>query len=425
MSESIQAIRGMPDLLPVEALRWQHIESVIAQLMHAYGYEEVRTPIIERTHLFARSVGEHTDIVEKEMYLLEDRKGDSLALRPEGTASVVRAAIASGLLRQGPQKWIYQGPMFRYERPQKGRQRQFHQFGLECFGLNGPLIEAECLQFCHDLWARLGLASAITLDINHLGNATSREAYTAALVEYLSEHISMLDADSQRRLTHNPLRILDSKHAGTRSVLDHAPKLENFLCEADQLAFQALQATLDQLGIAYTINPRLVRGLDYYTGLVFEWVSDALGAQSAVCAGGRYDGLVEQLGGDQIPAVGFAIGLERLVEITRLLEIDLAKPDQAIIILPIAGIDEAGTEALKQAQRIRDALPQLQVSVDLQGGKVTSQFKRASKAQARFALVLGEEELRTGKLTLKDLVKNDQSQYETFEQLIGAITHAS
>ncbi len=309
---NIRAIRGMNDILPDETPHWRRLEQTVSQLLASYGYGEIRLPVVEQTELFKRSIGEVTDIVEKEMYTFDDRNGDSLTLRPEGTAGCVRAAIQQGLLTV-PQRLWYAGPMFRYERPQKGRQRQFHQIGVEAFGIASADMDAELILLCARLWRQLGLADSVELQINSIGSSAARRAYRAALVDYLSAHADALDEDSQRRLHSNPLRILDSKNPRTQALLDAAPALADYLDDEARDDFERLCELLQAAGLAYVVNPRLVRGLDYYNKTVFEWVTERLGAQGTVCAGGRYDGLVEQLGGKSTPAVGFAMGMERLV----------------------------------------------------------------------------------------------------------------
>jgi histidyl-tRNA synthetase len=311
--KKLQSIRGMNDLLPTDSYAWQYLESTVADVLHSYAYKEIRFPVLESTELFKRSIGEVTDIVEKEMYTFDDRNGESVTLRPEGTAVCVRACEQNGLLYNQIQRLWYQGPMFRYEKPQKGRLRQFHQFGVETFGMAGPDIDAEMLLITSRLWRELGISDAVTLQLNTLGTSEERKAYRDALVAYLTERKDQLDEDSQRRLDSNPLRILDSKSVSTQALLNDAPNLHDYFGEETQAHFNGVKAFLDAAGIEYQINPRLVRGLDYYCFTVFEWVTDKLGAQGTVCAGGRYDGLVEQLGGKATPAVGFAMGVERLV----------------------------------------------------------------------------------------------------------------
>ncbi|MDP2227910.1 MAG: histidine--tRNA ligase [Moraxellaceae bacterium] len=399
MSQKITAIRGFNDILPAETGRWAEVEAVLRDLMRAYGYHEIRLPIVESTPLFARAIGEVTDIVEKEMYSFNDRGGESLTLRPEGTACCVRACLEHGLTYNQTQRLWYTGPMFRYERPQKGRYRQFHQFGVETFGMTGPDIDAELILMTARLWRVLGLSEAVTLELNTLGEAHERAAFRAALVAYLEGHRTQLDDDSQRRLTTNPLRILDSKDAGTRAILADAPRLPDFL-EADSRAhFDALCAVLDGAGIAYRLNPDLVRGLDYYNKTVFEWVTTALGAQGTVCAGGRYDGLVEQLGGQATPAVGFAIGLERLLLLQAAVQGEQTDSEADVFVAAV-GEGTAGP-ALLLAEQLRDALPDLRVLVNCGGGSFKSQFKKADKSGAHFALVLGEDEVKNGTVSVK------------------------
>lgn len=398
---NIQAIRGMNDILPEETPEWRHLEEVVRQLLDAYGYHEIRMPIVEKTELFKRSIGEVTDIVEKEMYTFEDRNGDMLTLRPEGTAGCVRAGIENGLLHNQVQRLWYRGPMFRHERPQKGRYRQFHQIGVEVFGLQGPDIDVEHILMTARLWKMLGLADSVQLQINSLGSLESRHAYRAILVDYLWQHVTELDEDSRRRLESNPLRVLDSKNPAMRSLIDAAPKLTEHLDADSQAHFATLCATLDEAGVKYTINPCLVRGLDYYGKTVFEWVTDKLGAQGTVCAGGRFDGLVEQLGGKPTPAVGFAMGVERLVS---LLEAEQVPQEQyrPHAYLVLVG-DAAQQQGLLLAERLRDALPLLRLETHCGGGSFKSQFKKADKSGARLALILGEDEVANGALGIKFL----------------------
>ncbi|SDX58711.1 histidyl-tRNA synthetase [Allochromatium warmingii] len=398
MRKHIQAIRGMNDILPERLALWQQIEHTARAVLASYGYSEIRTPIVEVTELFKRSIGEVTDIVEKEMYSFADRHGDSLSLRPEGTASCVRAAIEHGLLTQ-PQRLWYQGPMFRYERPQRGRYRQFHQIGVEVFGLTGPDIDIEVILLTARLWQRLGL-SGFRLEINTLGDSAERQLYREQLVAYLQSRADQLDADSQRRLSTNPLRILDSKHPETQRLLADAPRLLDVLGSETRAHFERLCAGLDAAGVRYQINPRLVRGLDYYNRTVFEWITDDLGAQGTVCAGGRYDGLVEQLGGRATPAVGFALGLERLVEI---LEQSGFTAAPALDVYLVAVGERAELAAPALAERLRDALPNLRMQCHCGGGSFKSQFKKADKSGARFALILGDDELDRAVIGVKDL----------------------
>ena len=401
MAKSIQAIRGMNDILPGETVRWQLVESAFKKLMLAYGYDEIRMPVVEMTDLFKRSIGEVTDIVEKEMYTFDDRNGDSLSLRPEGTASCVRAGIQNGLLHNQTQKLWYGGPMFRHERPQKGRYRQFHQLGVEVFGLDGPDIDAELIMLTARLWRQLGIADKVRLELNSLGSNEARLAYRDKLIAYFEGHLDVLDEDSKRRLHTNPLRILDSKNPELDTVIANAPKLAEHLDSASQTHFEELCGHLDDVGIRYTINPCLVRGLDYYNRTVFEWITDQLGAQGTVCAGGRYDGLVEQLGGRATPAVGFAMGLERLIA---LLDEDFVRnaaqqPHAYFIMLS----PQASRIGWQLAEKMRDALPGLRLIMHAGGGSMKSQMKRADKSMAQYAIMLGDDELAQGRVTVKHL----------------------
>ena len=377
MSKKVQPITGMKDLLPGESPLWQYLEATVRSLLKSYGYGEIRFPLLEETTLFKRSIGEVTDIVEKEMYTFDDRNGDSITLRPEGTASCVRACESNGLLYNQTQRLWYMGPMFRYERPQKGRLRQFHQIGVEAFGLAGPDIDAELLLMTARLWHILGISEALTLEINSIGSASSRAAYRQALVDYLTPYQSELDEDSQRRLTTNPLRILDSKNSQTQRVLVDAPQLDTFIDPQAREHFEGLLSVLDNAGLNYRINPQLVRGLDYYSNTVFEWTTDRLGAQGAVCAGGRYDGLVAQLGGKPTPGVGFAMGVERLVLLIEAME---AVPDSVsaapnIYIAIAQGVESYG---LKVAEQLRDALPECAILSHCGGGSFKNQLKKKS-----------------------------------------------
>ncbi|WP_078119292.1 histidine--tRNA ligase [Thiosocius teredinicola] len=408
MAKSIQAIRGMHDVLPQQSPLWQFLEQRVATVLKAYGYREIRMPILEVTELFKRSIGEVTDIVEKEMYTFDDRNGLSVTMRPEGTAGCVRAAMENGLLHNQTQRLWYQGPMFRYEKPQKGRYRQFHQIGVETYGMAGPDIDAEVILITARIWAALGIPE-LELQLNTLGTPDERQAYREELVAYFSDNAALLDEDSQRRLTTNPLRILDSKNPDMRDMLDKAPTLMSHLGEESQSHFAFIRETLDSAGVSYTINPRLVRGLDYYSRTVFEWVTDQLGAQGTVCAGGRYDGLVEQLGGKPVPAVGFAMGIERLIAILEMLQPDAATVN-ADIYLVLLG-EEATRSGLVMAEQLRDALPQLEIVANCGGGGMKAQFKRADRSGARFALVLGDSELENGTVVVKPL-RSDDAQIE-------------
>ncbi len=411
MSKSIQSIRGMHDVLPEESPRWQQFESVVADIMRRYGYSEIRTPIVESTDLFCRSIGEVTDIVEKEMYTFEDRNGDMLTLRPEGTASCVRAGIQHGILHNQIQRLWYLGPMFRHERPQKGRYRQFHQFGVEAFGIADADLDAELILMCARLWRELGLKD-IELQLNTLGSNAARQQYRQVLVDYLTAHQDALDEDSQRRLQSNPLRVLDSKNPELAEIIANAPSLLDHLDEESQQHFAQLRAILDAAGIAYTVNPRLVRGLDYYCKTVFEWVTTSLGAQGTVCAGGRYDGLVKQLGGRDTPAAGFAMGIERLLALMEEQQCEFAlQPPHAYLIMQGEAAIQAG---LLLAEQLRDALPALRLTSNCGGGSFKSQMKKADKSGAQFALILGESELAAGNIAVKPL--REQGEQQSIEQ---------
>ncbi|SFQ89155.1 histidyl-tRNA synthetase [Halopseudomonas formosensis] len=402
--KNLQAVRGMNDILPGDSALWQYLESTVAHLLAGYGYQQIRLPIVEPTELFKRSIGEVTDIVEKEMYTFADRNGDSLTLRPEGTAGCVRAMLEHGLLGGGvSHKVWYTGPMFRHERPQKGRYRQFHQIGVEAFNLTGPDIDAELIVLSWRLWQRLGLAEAVTLELNSLGTSEDRARYREELVAYLRARFDQLDEDSQRRLETNPLRVLDSKNPDTQALLVDAPKLADYLSDDARTHFEGLRALLDAAGVPYVINPRLVRGLDYYGLTVFEWVTDRLGAQGTVCAGGRYDGLVQQLGGKPAPAVGFAMGMERLlllIETLGKVPAELARQVDVYLVTLGEGTQQA---ALRLAEQLRDALPDLRLVVHCGGGSFKSQFKKADKSGALYALILGEAEAAAGQVGLKPL----------------------
>ena len=407
MAGKIQAVRGMNDIVPEQTPYWRGVEQVIDAVLDQYGYQEIRLPIVESTQLFHRGVGEVTDIVEKETYTFDDRNGDSLTLRPEGTAGCVRAAIEQGLLHNQTQRLWYRGPMFRHERPQKGRYRQFYQVGVEVFGFTGPDVDIELLALTARWWKRLGLSDVVTLQINTLGSQEERQAYREVLVEYFSQHQDQLDEDSQRRLHKNPLRILDSKNPAMAELIAGAPDMQQSLGKESKQQFATTCQTLDALGIAYEINPRLVRGLDYYTHLVFEWVTDALGAQGTVCAGGRYDSLVEQLGGKPTPATGCAMGLERLILLLQAQDLCPKKglnPDIYIVALGEA----AEAKARVLAEKIRTVLPTCRVLLNAGGGGMKAQFKRADKSGAKVALVLAEEEVATKQVTLKPLQGGEQ-----------------
>ena len=421
MSKTIQAVRGMNDCLPQQSGLWQWIEDKLRAAANSYGYQEMRTPIVESTDLFKRSIGEVTDIVEKEMYTFEDRNGDSLTLRPEGTACCVRAGNQHGLLYNQQQKLWYIGPMFRHERPQKGRYRQFHQFGIETYGFATADVDAEVIALSARLWQMFGLSDQVRLEINSLGSNQAREDYKQALVEYLSQHKDALDEDSLRRLESNPLRILDSKNPDVQAVLVAAPSLSDYLDEESKAHFQQLCACLDAYGIAYQINPRLVRGLDYYNRTVFEWVTDSLGAQGTVCAGGRYDGLVEQLGGKACPAVGFALGIERLALILEnMVDESVVNPPTDIYLAAMGSNAELFN--IKLAEQLRDALPNARVQSHLGGGNFKKQMKRADKVRARFAVIVGDQELAENRVVLKSLLDGQQSDVAQ-DQLIDVLTN--
>lgn len=416
----IQAIRGMNDLLPEQSPVWQYLERTVQSLLAQYGYQEIRMPIVEQTELFKRSIGEVTDIVEKEMYTFEDRNGDSLTLRPEGTASCVRAAEEHGLLFNQTQRLWYCGPMFRHERPQKGRYRQFHQIGVECFGMATPDIDAELIILTAQLWRTLGIADKVTLELNSLGLPEERAAFKAELVAYLEQHIDALDEDSRRRLSSNPLRILDSKDQGTRQVLDNAPRLESHLGDESREHFATLCGYLDAAGVKYRINPNLVRGLDYYSKTVFEWVTTSLGAQGTVCAGGRYDGLVQQLGGRPTPGVGFAMGVERLVLLLEALDCIPQAVFQRVDVFIVAAGEGTQEKAFSIANQLRDTLG-LRVLQNMGGGSFKSQMKKADRSGARICLILGENELAEGKVNLKFLQEEREQETVSLEAIEGTI----
>ncbi|WP_297896269.1 histidine--tRNA ligase [Shewanella sp.] len=409
MAKQIQAIRGMNDILPTQSPLWQKVEAVLRSSVSAYGYSEIRTPIVENTELFKRSIGEVTDIVEKEMYTFEDNNGDSLTLRPEGTASTVRAGNENGLLYNQEQRFWYMGPMFRHERPQKGRYRQFNQFGVEVYGIGTADIDAEVLMLSARLWEKLGISEHVSLELNTLGDPAERAVYRDALIAFLEQHKDALDEDSKRRMYSNPLRVLDSKDQNVQAILANAPELMDFLGEESKAHFSQLRELLDAVGIKYTINPRLVRGLDYYNRTVFEWVTSSLGSQGTVLAGGRYDGLVAQLGGKDTPAVGFAMGLERIILLLETLELNKDIPPEVDVYVTAMG-DSCLVEAIKVAQELRSALPTLKVMSHCGGGNVKKQMKRADKSGAQVALLIGEEELAEGMVTVKHLRNNIEQQ---------------
>ncbi|MBT4163744.1 MAG: histidine--tRNA ligase [Porticoccaceae bacterium] len=398
----IQSLRGMHDLLPGNSEIWQYLEKTVADVLSRYSYQEIRFPILEQTELFKRSVGEATDIVEKEMYSFEDRNGDQLSLRPEGTAGCVRACTEHGLLHNQTQRLWYTGPMFRHERPQKGRQRQFHQIGVEAFGLNGPDIDAELLLLTANLWKTLKIDSVVTLQINSLGTSSDRAHYREKLVSYLMTHRDDLDEDSQRRLETNPMRILDSKNPEAQKIVNGAPQLTDFIDDDSRQHFEQLCGILDAAKISYEINPRLVRGLDYYSKTVFEWVTDSLGAQGAICAGGRYDGLVEQLGGKPCPGVGFAMGIERLVLLLDELKVVPDSVGQTVDIYLLA-VGDVSNAAAVLADNLRNDCPSLRIESHCGGGSFKSQIKKADKSGAVVALILGEQEVVSSTVGVKYL----------------------
>ena len=408
-----RAIRGMADILPEETPLWQMLEQTARDVLMAHGYREIRTPIVESTDLFARSIGEVTDIVEKEMYTFLDRNDDSLSLRPEGTASTVRAMVQNGLLNASQRVW-YLGPMFRYERPQKGRQRQFHQIGVEAFGIPSADQDAELLLLSRQWWRRLGINDVLTLELNSIGSSEARHNYKAALVSYVKQHLDAIDDDSRRRLSTNPLRILDSKDAGTQAVLTGAPSITDFLSDQSKAHRDRLAELLSRAGLSFVWNDRLVRGLDYYNDTVFEWTTDQLGAQSTVCGGGRYDGLVQQFGGKATPAAGFAAGLERLILLLQVLELQADEPTDLYVV----SADETTlSHAMAETDRIRADYPGLNVTQHLGGGSFKSQFKRADKSGAKWALIFGHDEVASGSVTVKPMRSDGEQQTLTASEL--------
>lgn len=397
----------MNDCLPTQSPLWQKVEGVVKNVISAYGYSEVRMPIVEMTHLFSRAIGEVTDVVEKEMYTFEDRNGDSLTLRPEGTAGCVRSGIENGLLYNQEQRLWYMGPMFRHERPQKGRYRQFHQCGVEVFGLDGPDVDAELIMMTARLWRELGIAQHVRLELNSIGSLEARANYRTALIDYLEQYQNVLDEDCKRRMYTNPLRVLDSKNPDVQAILGDAPQLSDYLDAESKQHFAGLCELLDAAGIEYTVNQRLVRGLDYYNRTVFEWITESLGSQGTVCGGGRYDGLVEQLGGKPTPAVGFAMGLERLVLMMETLgNTDVRRSVDVYMVTAGEGSMMAG---MKLAEQLREQVPGLRVMTHFGGGNFKKQFKRADKVGAAIALVLGEDEVAAQTVVVKDLAGGEQN----------------
>lgn len=409
MATKIQSVRGMNDYLPADTAVWQRIENTLKRILTSYGISEIRTPIVEHTPLFQRAIGEVTDVVEKEMYSFQDREENvSLTLRPEGTAGCVRAGIEKGLLYNQEQRLWYIGPMFRHERPQKGRYRQFHQLGAEVFGLSGPDIDAELIMMTARWWRELGIAEHVTLELNSIGSLQARANYREALVSFLEQHKDKLDEDCKRRMYTNPLRVLDSKDKVVQELLNDAPALFDYLDEESKVHFDGLCAILDAAGIQYRINQRLVRGLDYYNRTVFEWVTTALGSQGTVCAGGRYDGLVEQLGGHNTPAVGFAMGLERMVLLVQSVNPDFVS-ETAVTDIYLASFGEGSqVAAMMLAEQIRDSLPGVRIMTNYGGGNFKRQLSRADKYGARIALILGEDEIANGTVTVKELATGEQ-----------------
>lgn len=408
MANIIKAIRGMNDTSPTETPLWQWVECKVRSVLASYGYSEVRMPIVESTPLFARAIGEVTDVVSKEMYTFWDND-EQLTLRPEGTAGCVRAAIENGWSYNNEQRLWYIGPMFRHERPQKGRYRQFHQAGVEIFGIANPEIDAELIILTARLWKELGIDKDVTLQLNSIGSLEARANYRSALVDFLQNHTALLSDEEKERLVKNPLRILDTKNPELQKVLDNAPKLLDYLDDESREHFAQLCALLDAVGVAYEINPKLVRGLDYYNKTVFEWVTTALGAQGTVCGGGRYDGLVEQLGGHATPGVGFAMGLERLVLLVQEVNKDIALPSAVDIYLVFAG-EGTTVSAFQLAEKLRSELPHLRVMTHCSGGNFKKQFKRADKSGAKFALVIGESEVQNNQVVVKDLLGGTEQQ---------------
>jgi histidyl-tRNA synthetase len=418
MANAVQAIRGMNDILPENSIAWQFAEDTIRAVVESYGFREIRMPIVEKTELFKRSIGEVTDIVEKEMYTFEDRNGDSLTLRPEGTAGCARACVQHNLANNQVQRLWYTGPMFRHERPQKGRYRQFFQVGVEVFGLEGPDVDAELLMLTARLWKRLGLQQ-LSLQLNSLGTSEARDRYRNELVSYLETVHDQLDADSQRRLHTNPLRILDSKNPQVRLLLEAAPKLADYIDEDSRQHFASLCALLDAAGLDYQINPHLVRGLDYYGRTVFEWVTDQLGAQGTVCAGGRYDGLMEYLGGRATPAVGFAMGLERIIALLENQGVKL--PDASPHLYLVMVGQQAQREGFLLSERLRDALPNLRLMTHCGGGSFKSQFKKADRSGAHYALVLGEDEVQRREVGIKALRERKEQETVSYDALVARL----
>ena len=418
MTTKLKAIRGMNDILPEVSATWRYLESVVQEIVHSYGYSEIRLPLLEYTELFKRSIGEVTDIVEKEMYTFPDRNGESLTLRPEATAGMVRAGMTNGLFHNQKQKLWTSGPMFRYEKPQQGRYRQFYQFDVEAVGYDGPDVDAELIIMSARMWQRLGI-SKIALEINSLGTPESRTSYRKALVEYFSSVKNQLDEDSIRRLEQNPLRILDSKNPDMQAIVDAAPVMLDYLDEESATHFAGLKALLDAAGVAYTVNPRLVRGLDYYSRTVFEWVTDALGSQGAVCSGGRYDGLVEKLGGRATPAIGWAMGIERFVALYEACGGETPATNADVYIAALG--EGTLARAFVLAEELRNSISGLRVELNLGGGSFKSQMKRADKSGAEFALILGEQELADGCIGIKPLRSTEEQTSVALDELAATL----
>ncbi len=410
MAVMIQAIRGMNDLLPEDTSVWQQVESVLRQTLSSYGFNEVRMPIVEKTNLFCRAIGEVTDVVEKEMYSFEDRSGDHLSLRPEGTAGCVRSCLEHNLIYNQEQRLWYMGPMFRHERPQKGRYRQFHQMGCEVFGLDGPDIDAQLISLTYTIWKKLGIEKELELQLNSLGSAEERLAYKVDLVKFLEAHFEDLDEDCKRRTYTNPLRVLDTKDEKVIEILKNAPKLSDYFGEQTRNHFEGLRKFLDNLGIKYVLNDRLVRGLDYYNLTVFEWVTTALGSQGTVCGGGRYDSLVEQLGGAPTKAVGFGMGMERLILLLTTLE--KIKPNSNVDVYVLGSGENSELKMLEVSNLLRDALPTARVMTHCGGGNFKKQFKKADKLGAKVAVIIGEAEIANNSVTIKNMTDKDAEQFE-------------
>jgi histidyl-tRNA synthetase len=418
----IQAITGMKDLLPEETPLWEKVEGILRETVESYGYSEIRMRILEKTDLFVRSIGEVTDVVEKEMYSFEDVGGDKLSLRPEGTAGCVRACNEHGIIHNQERRLWYMGPMFRHEKPQKGRYREFHQFGIEVFGLTGPDIDAEILMLTNRIWQKFGISDHVKLELNSLGSAEERKQYRSRLVSFLEEHKDVLDEDSKRRMYTNPLRVLDSKNEAVQELLKDAPKLSDFFGEETKAHFSGLRQLLDEAGIRYEINDRLVRGLDYYNYTVFEWVTDLLGAQSTICGGGRYDGLVEQLGGQPSPAVGCAIGLERFMLVAEAVGQQQSRGPVDVYFCSMG--ENARRRSFQIAEKLRTDIRGLRLMMNCGDGAFKKQFKKADKSGAKYALVLGDDELSKGIVAVKDL-RNDGNQQEiALDDLAGFLKGA-